>query len=125
GLQEAGVDVLMIGDPPHAAGVRPGDPNGRVWLLVRSGPGVDVAIMPKLTLPVERLVRRPGVHDEVMGLLKTVPGKGWVGVGGMVLGRHTTDKAADEAPLRHTIEERHLLGHPHRVVAVRYRIAQQ
>jgi hypothetical protein len=81
--------------------------------------------MPEFALPVEGLVRRPRVHDEVMGFLKTLPSQGWVSVGGVVLGGHTTDKAADEPPLRYTIEEGHLLSHPHRVVAVRDRIAQQ
>src|SRR5688572_685505 len=114
----------MVGDPAHATGSRAGDPDGWVGVLVGPGPGIDVAIVPELALPIEGFVGRPGVHNEVMGLLKALPGQGRVGVGGVTFGRHTAYKPTEEAPLRHTIEERHLLRHAYRVVAVRQGIAQ-
>src|SRR6202035_983625 len=46
--------VAVLGRHPASLGAQPRHPHRWRWLLVRSWPNVDVAVMEELALPIER-----------------------------------------------------------------------
>src|SRR6266536_4196040 len=70
-----------LGDPvDRLLRARPRDPDGRMRLLKRLGPDVDIAELKVLTLPGERAWLRPRLDDQLVRLAETLARVGRIDV---------------------------------------------
>ena len=121
---DAHVRVAVAGDELHrlqGAGAR--DPHLRMRLLDRTGPGVHE---PQLVVPADELDRpglRPGLDDDVVGLVEPFAGVGRVDREAVVLRPATDDEPGDEPATGDVVDHGELLRHPRRRVVQRERVA--
>ena len=130
GGREAGgehdVGVAALGGPGDGAlADRAGDPDRRVRLLQRAGPGIDVAVVVVLALPAEGAGLGPGFDDEVVRLLVALPVVGGGGVVRETLAAGAAHPAGDQASAGDHVDLRQRLRQPERVVPDRQDVAEQ
>jgi hypothetical protein len=76
-----------------------------------------VHVLDVIVLALERKRPRPGpgLQDEVMSLMKTVVGLGWVHSSRVVLGADSAHKARNQPAVRNIVEHRVFLGDTQRI----------
>ena len=126
GAAENEIGDPLLGGPADGLGAEDaGRPDRRMRLLQRQLPRIDDAQMVVLALPAERAGHGPGLLDEVEGFLESLAVIGGIGVGRELLDAGAAHEARDDATARDEIEHRDLLGHAHRIVVDRQRIADE
>ena len=122
---EVAVHVVEFRAPaPGLDGAAAGNPNRGVGFLHRPRPDVHVALLVEAAVEGEGFLRRPSLHDEVVGFVVALAQLGRVlsvGVGG-VHGRADWE-AGDQAAAGDAVEHGELLGHPDGRVVERQRVA--
>jgi hypothetical protein len=104
-VRDAHVAEAHLGDEVDGLGAaRAGDPDGRVRLLDRPGPGVDVAEEVVLAVPGERAGPGPRREDEVERLAELLAGGRRVEVVGEILRPAADHHARDEPAVRQYVE---------------------
>jgi hypothetical protein len=93
-------------------------------LLQRPGPDRDAVVVEVLAVPVEGLVRRPRLDDQVPGFAEPLARIRQQRAEREVFLGHPADEAGDDAAARHAVEHGDLLGQPHRVAVQRGQVAE-
>ena len=123
--QEAGHHSATLTNRLGRARTERRDPDGRVRLLIGTGPDVDLTMVKVFALPVKRpVVTGPGLEDQVIRLPKALHHTR----GSMITGRHfiwhATHKADLQASAGVDIDHGHLFCHPHGLASVGNRVAE-
>ena len=125
-VAQESVHVVVLGDPLpgfHAAAA--GDPDGRMRLLDRPRPDVDVAQLVELAVEGERLRLGPRLDDQVVSFAVLVAQRDrGLAVGEIRVHRRADRKAAHEAAARNAVQHGHFFGDADGRVVQRNRIAQ-
>ena len=119
-------DMTFSGDLNGVGGVPRGYPDRRVGVLPRARPDIDLAVMKKLSFPVERsFMAGLGLEDQIMGFPHTFPHAHGVTVAGGQFERHAAHKTAFEPAMGNHVDHRHFLGNADRLTPIGKRIAEQ
>ena len=96
-----------------------------MWLLIGTGPDVDLTMVKVFALPVERpIVTRPGFEDQVIRLPKALHHARGSMVAGRHFIRHTAHKADLKASAGVDIDHGHLFRYAHGLTPVGNRVAE-
>ena len=123
--QKTGHNSAALPDRLGRARTEGRDPDGRVRLLIRPGPDIDLTMVKVFALPVERpVVTRPGFENQIIRFPKALHHARGPMVAGRHLIWHATHKADLQASAGVDIDHGHLLCHPHRLAPVGNRVAE-
>ena len=128
GLQAGGQQdqrVRLLGGPLDRLDADGGgNPDGRVGLLERPRPGIDIAIVVVFALPAPGAGGGPCLDEEVVGFLEALPVEVGRSVVGVALPSAAPHEAGDEPPVGDHVDHGQLLGQPEWVVPDGQYIAQ-
>ena len=103
----------------------PRNPDLRVRILQRTRPRIHVAEVVVLALPAERPRRAPGLHHEIVRLLKTLPVERRLRVVRHALAPPAAHPARHQPTARNHVDLRQRLRQPERILPNRQDVPQQ
>ena len=100
------------------------NPDRRMRLLIRTRPGIGVSEGVVLALMVDRARFGPRLHNQIVGLAKSLVRIDRIDAGGMVFGADASHKAGDNPAVRNVVEHRVFFGDVQRIIHQRQGAAE-
>src|SRR5262245_14014256 len=123
--EKDGARIVMLRHRYGAPATADGDPDGRVWLLVRTWPDVDLPGVEPASLEIKwPIVSRPGLHDQVMRFPQPLCSTERQDIGRRGFVGHAAHETTFQAAAGDDVNHGHLLGHTDGLRAIGNRIAE-